>query len=733
MMARVPSRIGLESAQRGVALALSLLPPVALALLVRAHWVDVPYWDQWQLVPLLDAWYRGELSPGDLFAQHNEHRNPIARVLLLALALWSDWNVGWELATSFVLALGTFAALLAILRQTRRVPSSGPLVWAAPLSSLLLFSFAQWENWLWGWQLTLVLNLCAAVVGIALLGGRPLGRWRLTAALLCGLVATYSFGNGFLWWLAALVPLLASSGPATGARLRAAALWLAVAATSVLVYAIDFRRPLHHPSWASAWEDPLAYARYVLAFLGNPVHHDHAIACGGLGLLLLLTAGVALAWRPYRRSSRELAPYLALACYALLSALLIGVGRSGFGPEQARSSRYVSFGNLLWIADLALLLLLVGASGAAWRRSRRAGHALVRALAGVALVAVSASAAHTSLADRAVFAAWRERLGPARVALAHVAEAPAGWPILRVERQGRPAFTSLDRMLARLLPDPEDLRIRARVLRRHRLSVFRAAQPREAAVREAEGVVALDAEPLVASLREGLRADPRDRRALRDLAIVLTYAGRHAEAAGSYEALVREQPGDPALRLRWGESLMRAGRPERAVPVLEELVSGSSSPRAQLELGRALLGADEPERAARQLTRALEQAPGDAEARRLLGEARLREGDAQAARSELERALLADPADPRVHLALGEIARASGEPERARAHLREALRLRPYLLEAHQRMGELLGELGDQRAAARHLARARELAGGGSGGLSPDSRQGGGPRPAASP
>ena len=57
------------SAQRlrgGLLLAVCLLPVFLSANFVWRFGVDVPFWDEWELVPLLRSLHDGHLSPGDL-------------------------------------------------------------------------------------------------------------------------------------------------------------------------------------------------------------------------------------------------------------------------------------------------------------------------------------------------------------------------------------------------------------------------------------------------------------------------------------------------------------------------------------------------------------------------------------------------------------------------------------------------------------------------------------------
>lgn len=112
--------------------------------------------------------------------------------------------------------------------------------------------------------------------------------------------------------------------------------------------------------------------------------------------------------------------------------------------------------------------------------------------------------------------------------------------------------------------------------------------------------------------------DPAEKHHAR--ALWLLAAGRAAEAAAEAEQAVRLRP-DPAFRRDHGVALVKAGRWEEAVAVLEPLA------RAELEaadprywLGLALAGAGRLPEAAQALREACRLAPGDAAAREALAE-----------------------------------------------------------------------------------------------------------------
>ena len=81
------------------AAALAIPAGVVLALVLR-HGVNVPFWDQWELVGLLAAASDGTLTWAEIFRQHNEHRMVFPKIIMLALAALTGWNVVGEMLGS---------------------------------------------------------------------------------------------------------------------------------------------------------------------------------------------------------------------------------------------------------------------------------------------------------------------------------------------------------------------------------------------------------------------------------------------------------------------------------------------------------------------------------------------------------------------------------------------------------------------------------------------------------
>jgi hypothetical protein len=346
--------------------ALALVPLAFLIWVVVQYAVAVPYWDQWELVPLLEKTYHGQLTFHDLWAQHNEHRILFPKIIMLALARLTGWNTRCELAVNIILALGIFAVFIHQVKITGRKLGIAGLRWAIPAISLIVFSISQYQNWLWGWQLQMFLNLLAVVGGILLLANETFSWRRFAAAALLGMVATYSFANGLLFWPIGLVMLLVVTA-GKKERLPALIAWLAVSVLMLWSYLYHYQKPEEHPAVNLIFKMPVEYASYVLKYIGGicaqyvggstPTDGDFALVFGLAAILAMGWAGGMLVWKKIA-DFKTLLPYFGMSLYSIGSALMTGVGRVGFGSNQAIYSRYCTMVVPLWVSLVVFLVLL---------------------------------------------------------------------------------------------------------------------------------------------------------------------------------------------------------------------------------------------------------------------------------------------------------------------------------------------------------------------------------------
>ena len=446
---------------------LLVLAPLAYLIKLIADFHDeVPVLDQWDFIPLLRKSYEGTVTLHDLWAQHNEHRIIFPRLLMLALAHVSGWQVTWEMAASVVLAVLMFLAIVRQVRTTSRLTHKQGLMWTIPMISLAIFSANQEQNWLWGWQVQMLMNMLVAVVGLLLLANPGLTFWRYSGALALGIVALYSFANGAVYWVIGAVVLLAVRGEATRKTAYSRlAVWLVAGALAMYSYLYDFKPVAEHPKLSFVFENPLAWLRYILAYVGTPCLPSRAVLApiavwvGGAGLLLLIST-TWLAVRSKQVTLQLLLPYLSLCGYAIGGAMITAIGRAGFGVAQAMASRYVTMANPIWITNLVLLTVLVSSPFRGERNDKQTAKMTGwRLVACLAIVAIISLIAYSSIDGRTLGRYRHEFLSPV------VDELALG------DAYDNPEYHYA--MLEAIHPKPDVVMERISFLREFRLSLYR--------------------------------------------------------------------------------------------------------------------------------------------------------------------------------------------------------------------------------------------------------------------
>ncbi|HEY7162118.1 MAG TPA: hypothetical protein VH815_12710, partial [Acidobacteriota bacterium] len=348
---------------------LASLPLLVLILFIVRYRVEVPQADEWSLVPLIDKSYQGTLQLKDLWPLHNEHRLLFPRMLLIQIIKISHWQILPELITNVLFATISFLAMLSLMKRLNKFA-----VWLIPLFSLMIFSLNQSENWFLGWNVQIFMNVAAVILGLILIGESEFSGRRIVAAALLGIIATYSFANGFLFWPVAFLLLWQKRNSINRSPI-VFSLWILIAAISFAFYIHGYSRPAEHPSPWHFLNEPLSALNYFFAYLGSPLLAfckktpeaaewlsrkgfsvpqvivwiaNHAASFAGLiGFLLFIFAFQKM---KKDENSNVVLIFFAMATYVLLSAVISTIARSGLGMSNALSLRYITISIWFWIS-----------------------------------------------------------------------------------------------------------------------------------------------------------------------------------------------------------------------------------------------------------------------------------------------------------------------------------------------------------------------------------------------
>ena len=313
---------------------------------VNRFGVDVPYLDEWEMVPVLTGNER--ISLRWLWSQHNEHRIPLPRLLYLLIEKLShcDFRAG-PFFNVFVLS-GMAAACIVVASRVRSKPS-----FPDAFFPLVLLHWGQWENLISGFQIVFISSVALSFVMLFVITFSCTERLPLRSAVtygVCLMALPLCGGSGL-----GLVPALTSwslyvaivewrVGDREGrrtARVLGGLILAAVALTGV--YFIGYHRPEVHPGPPPSSWIPLTSALKVLTVGFGPAVRPYWPLSGQLMCVLLgatATVGLRLVWQG-RERTRALGFLLFIGGLVCVAAG-IGWSRAGLPYDASYQSRYAT-------------------------------------------------------------------------------------------------------------------------------------------------------------------------------------------------------------------------------------------------------------------------------------------------------------------------------------------------------------------------------------------------------
>jgi hypothetical protein len=314
---------------------------------VYNYGVNVPWYDEWIVPILMGRQADGALTMDLLWCQHNEHRILFPNLAMLGIGMLADGNV---LANMYFSQILLSLSLAVVVVACRRQATLRQALWTAVPLAFLLFSLRQWENMLWGFQVTFLMVLLGALFAFLSLG-RIRNDCRASpfiAAVLAATVAAYSSLQGIFVWPIGFVQLLVA--PLTKrSKTVLLAIWSAIGAGEWLLYFHHWHTTDKHPSFGFSWQ-------YFFTMLGSALCPEQRLALP-IGVLLAALAATTIVYVWRKRQWPEQSFWLALMAFSLAIMFAITIGRTGCGLQRAMASRYTLYSILLVIAVYAVFAL----------------------------------------------------------------------------------------------------------------------------------------------------------------------------------------------------------------------------------------------------------------------------------------------------------------------------------------------------------------------------------------
>ena len=345
---------------------LSIIPIIYLIYMVTKYTVDLPSWDEWYFIPLFEKMFTHSLTFQDLWSQHNEQRLIFPRIIMLAIAQFTGWNLKYETALNASLGIGIFLALASFLRREAKKFQKYSIYWILPTLSFLVFSLNQYENWLWGWQMLVFLNVFFVIIGFIILTSISVNWISIFTATIFGVIATYSFATGLIYWPIGFLLLLLHPKMIKGVKIKFIIFWFSVTSLVFLSYFYKYSRPLYNPPTplTLAFQYPVAYIEFILEYLGSPleiINRNRAIVFGLAGIIVFAYLLLKFIKSKQIKTTVFLTPF-AFSLYAISSAIVTGAGRIRLGLAQLPTSRFVTIAELFWVSIVVFLYFYLNLS-----------------------------------------------------------------------------------------------------------------------------------------------------------------------------------------------------------------------------------------------------------------------------------------------------------------------------------------------------------------------------------
>ncbi len=325
------------------------------------NYLPIPFWDQWEAVRFIIKVINGDHSVW--FSQHNEHRIFFSRLLF-----WLDY-IYWGGLNKFLLAMNVFIQLLTLtlIFFTLRVFNNNRSVSFAVvgIGFGLLFSWAQFENWIWGFQSQFfavytfaLLSLFSIVYHHKLDGqGRVYYSWLLFGiSILSAVLSSLTMANGLL-----IFPLLLALSLFIKMSFYKIMAISASGLITWLLYFSNYTNPSQHAHVTeSIINHPLQVMIYSFTYLGAPIayfgSYSNKLYLPILAGFILVLGLLFFAFDIIRKKQYNpiILIFFFFISFILGTAIITAAGRINFGVETALSSRYCTPALLAWFSILIM-------------------------------------------------------------------------------------------------------------------------------------------------------------------------------------------------------------------------------------------------------------------------------------------------------------------------------------------------------------------------------------------
>ena len=357
---------------------IGILIPASYILYLISQAGDLSNFDYWWMTWNFYSVDGFSTNPFNWIFRANEHFVFIPAIIYaLNIVVTKGSNIGLCLVAWF-LALIQCHVLIALLPLKLR---RDPLLFILIVLSISIFSFtpAAAHNWMRGfsgvhWIIANLFVICsifclqfyarflsdkreAEPLDIHSQAEPRNEGWKpnnwVIGSIVFGILGCVSYSTPLALW-----PILCGAAVVLRFPRQIIYLYFAVSIALISTYFLTYKTPSNHPSLTKV--NPLKALEYIPIYLGG-IFSENIIIASFIGIIgLIAVIGFVCYWLFVKKVDRlNWLPWLSIQLYALQTALMAAVSRSGFGIEQATASRYATLPALFWMSTIVLTVLAV--------------------------------------------------------------------------------------------------------------------------------------------------------------------------------------------------------------------------------------------------------------------------------------------------------------------------------------------------------------------------------------
>jgi hypothetical protein len=321
-------------------------------ILINSSAVNVPYWDQWRTVDALFKYHENTLTFFDFWVPHNESRMIFPLLIEFGIALLTNLNVIYEVYLSFFLI---FIISIILYKNFSEQFTNLKLNYFYFIPVLLiLVSFRQYTNYLWGFIICIYLCILCVILSIYFLihHNSPKG---FVIAVITAFIASFSFVAGL-----SILPIGILILITLGRKKSELIGWICFCFFSLALFFWNWSQ-WEHTQILLTVDNIINYTLYLLVIIGSPLGNDIvSAAVFGLIILILSVITVYLIFTDNLLKSNYF--WLFVLFFSFLCSVMNTIGRTFGGTANAFMSRYTPFAIVGIISLYCLILSLFNSS-----------------------------------------------------------------------------------------------------------------------------------------------------------------------------------------------------------------------------------------------------------------------------------------------------------------------------------------------------------------------------------